>query len=324
MKKKYSYSLQWVLVLILLFTLILQYLFVMFGYIETMITIKETPDELYFGNKDKTSQIPNKIWCYWDSIQIPEIVKICTDSWKKYNPDYEIVILNNQTLKTYLPDIDFGAMPRSKDSPARFSDFVRLCILEKYGGIWIDSSTVCNQSFRWINSIQNHTKCECICYYIVFKNEKGVDNDSPVIENWFIAAIPGSPFIKDWKDEFLRINHFNTVDLYLEHIKQNGTDISHIGDDMQTYLTMHCSAQVILQKNKGKYKLCCFSAKEGPFRFWMKENNNDHVKAVDELLDKEKCKKFYDLPFIKFIGTVRHEIEKRPNMQNLRYYIDKM
>jgi hypothetical protein len=316
MKRKNLYTL-----LILLFFIILLTFFIQHRYFETLITIKDKPDELYFGKKDKISAIPNIIWAYWDNENLPEIVKICTESWKKHNPDYQIVILNNRTLKHYLPNIDISSMPRSKDFPARFSDFVRIFILEKYGGIWIDASSICNQPFYWVNSIQNHTKCECVCYYIEFTEEK-VNKDTPVIENWFIAAVPGSSFIKDWKDEFLRTNDFETVDLYLENIKKNGTDISKVKSP--DYLAMHCSAQVILQKNVGKYKLCCFNASLGPFRFWITDNNSDDVKAVNELLDKEKCKKFYDLPFLKFVGGIRSKIESHPNMQNLKYYIDKI
>ena len=161
MKRKNLYTL-----LILLFFIILLTFFIQHRYFETLITIKDKPDELYFGKKDKISAIPNIIWAYWDNENLPEIVKICTESWKKHNPDYQIVILNNRTLKHYLPNIDISSMPRSKDFPARFSDFVRIFILEKYGGIWIDASSICNQPFYWVNSIQNHTKCECVCYYI--------------------------------------------------------------------------------------------------------------------------------------------------------------
>jgi len=309
-------------IILILLCIVIFLLLIIYKYnysFETFINIQTKPDELFFG-KNKTSEIPNKLWCYWHDEKLPEIIKICTDSWKKYNPNYEIVILNNKLLKTYLPDIDFESMRRAKDSPARFSDFVRLCILDKYGGIWIDASSVCNQSFSWVNAIQNNTKCECVCYYIVFnKDDTDIIKDSPVIESWFIACTKGSKFIHDWKNEFLRINNFQNVELYLEDIKKNGTDISKV--NIQEYLAIHCSAQVILQKNVGKYDICCFNAKLSPYRFWIIDSDDDPVKTVDNLLDKEKCKKFKDLPFLKFIGTIRHEIERRDNMQDLKYYI---
>ena len=85
------------------------------------------------------NKVPKIIWAYWDS-DMPSIVKKCIDGWKKYNPDYNIIVLNKNNYKKYIdiPD-DLLNNKNFNDSAARFSDLLRLFQLTEYGGIWIDS-----------------------------------------------------------------------------------------------------------------------------------------------------------------------------------------
>ena len=287
---------------------------------ETFINIYDKPDELTFG-KDNESKIPNKIWSFWHSDHFPYTVNECINSWKKYNPNYDIVVLNKKTLKTYLPDLDFEKLPRAFDYVQRFADYVRIYLLSKYGGLWVDASIMCNQSFGWINAIQNKFNCECICYYLEQKKEE-TSKTSPSIENWFIASVPNSQFINDWKDEFVRANDFATPDLYIKDIKNKNIDISRVHQGMLTYLLMNCSAQVILQQNPNKYNLCCFDANIGPFKFYINDNNANQIKSIDTLLNKEKCKKYYNIPIIKLTQSCRQELENRQNKEDIKFYIN--
>ena len=44
-----------------------------------------------------------KIYTFWeDKNNMPEYIKLCIESWKKFLPDYEIVILNYDNLEDYL------------------------------------------------------------------------------------------------------------------------------------------------------------------------------------------------------------------------------
>jgi mannosyltransferase OCH1-like enzyme len=312
---------QFVVIFISLFILIIICIIIELyrRFTEQFITMQNKPDELYFGTSE-TSKIPKIIWTYWHDLNYPVSVKLCIDSWKQHNPDYQINIVTNDNLTEYLPDIDFEKMPRAKDMVQRFADFVRIHLLAKHGGIWLDASIVCNQSFNWVNAVQNKFDCEYIGYYIVYgEDETDIIENSPIIENWFIACVPGSLFMQDWKTEFVRTNEFENANQYLENIKNNGTDISKV--IYADYLLMHCSAQVVLQKNKNnkdKYRLCFFNAKLGPFVL-----GNNNIGGIDELLDKEKCKKYYNIPFIKMVGGLRNHFEGHPNRENIKYYINR-
>lgn len=185
--------------------------------------------------------IPKKIWTFWDSENLPITVKNCLKTWAFFNLDYEIIVLNKNNLKQYLT-IDIEKLRHSSDSPARFSDFVRLLIASKYGGIWLDASTICTQSFsEWIHEISN-SETEFIGWYSSqFTNKK----QYPVIESWAFACTKGSKFVKKW-------NNYKTVGKYIDHLEDKlGVDFQLITkyDDIE-YLAIHASAQKVMQHDK--------------------------------------------------------------------------
>lgn len=131
----------------------------------------------YCGNK-----IPKKIWAYWEG-DIPDIVKLCWENWKKYAPDYKITILNNKTAWKYInKPKNFDLLPIY-----RKSDIIRLLLVEKYGGVYMDSSIILT------TKLDNIVRSNMTLFLIPGNNKK-----YNIIENWFIAAKPNNPFIKAW------------------------------------------------------------------------------------------------------------------------------
>lgn len=90
------------------------------------------------------------IWTCWlqGLDNAPELVKKCISEMHKYAGDYEVRVVDATYLDKYtnLPKYiiekhDKGIIPH-----AHFSDMVRLNILQKYGGIWIDSTILLTAS----------------------------------------------------------------------------------------------------------------------------------------------------------------------------------
>lgn len=214
--------------------------------------------EFIYGTKEY-SNIPNIIFSFWNDENYPETVKKCIKSWQKYNPLYTIHMVTFNNLHKYL-NIDITKLKQIKTIHQQ-SDLIRLCLLQKYGGIWLDATIYLNNSLNWIHACQSTTNCEYVGYYIdaFTKNYK-----YPVIENWFIASIPNSKFIQDWLIKFYEINNFESVDDYINDIKLT-TDLQKI--DNPVYLSMHSACQYILQNNNIHYNLCLFKAEDGPFLY---------------------------------------------------------
>ena len=267
---------------------------------EAMVNFNsEELKEFSYGN-DNTSHIPKIIWTFWEGDN-NVVVNMCIDSWKYNNPDYDIRILNKSNYSEYV-DVDVSKIQHSKDFVARFADYVRCLVLSKYGGFWIDASIICHHPFSWVHAIQNKTKVEFVGYYI----GDVLDNKYPAIENWFFACIPNSIFMSDWSDEFLSTRNHKTIEDYLKDIESQGINTSKV--PIQEYLTMHVSAQKIIQKNPKKYNILVFAACSGPLKY-LCEANFDDEKAVKNLLDPEKHATYHKYTFVKICGSQRKILE---------------
>ena len=279
---------------------------------ESMTNICESSENEFSFGDESSSEIPNIIWAFWDG-EPPETVKKCVQSWKHYNPEYEVILLNKQSLSKYLPDVDFASIRHAKDSNTRFSDFVRLNILAKYGGIYIDASTICHKPFSWLHAIQKKKNVDFIGYYIDKFTEPTYKSNSPVIENWFFAATPNSTFVQDWLKEFMRTNKYSTIDKYLENVQENNVSIQKI--DIPNYLAMHVAAQSILQKNPQKYDIYLFPAEKGPFKYLVDTDWN--IENAIKLLTNEKTNtQYFELPIVKMRGCERPHMEADPKRDN--------
>ena len=193
-----------------------------------------------------------------------EVVEKCVESWKFYNPSYKVVILNKSNCRHYIDD-DIDSIKHGKDSMARFSDYVRLCVLAKYGGFWIDASIICHHPFTWLHGVQKKLDVELVGYYMDGFTLEEYKPYCPVIESWFFACIPNSNYMKDWKNEFLSTKDYNTIDDYLTNIDSQLISRQKIGG-LSNYLAIHIAAQKIMQTNRDKYNICLFSECNGPLK----------------------------------------------------------
>ena len=203
----------------------------------------------------KSSKIPKHIYTYWNDENIPPLIKKCIDTWKKYNPTYQIHVIHKNNLSQY---INPSTIP-SRYTHQQQSDLIRLSVLETYGGIWMDASIYLNQSLDWIHTYQYKDQSEYIGFRILYYQTINI----PVVESWFMASIKGSRFIKDWKNSFFKLKEYPSEKEYVDQLKKT-TDIQ--GIDIPYYLAIHVSCQSILQQ-PNRYKLSLLDAEGGPLLF---------------------------------------------------------
>jgi hypothetical protein len=101
--------------------------------------------------KSKTE--PNKnIFIYWEQgwNNAPTICKYCLQSWKLYNTDWRIIELDKNNLFEYL-DISYEKQFHKIKPVQMRSDIIRINLLKKYGGVWVDATTFCTTPLNsWI------------------------------------------------------------------------------------------------------------------------------------------------------------------------------
>lgn len=254
------------------------------------------------SNHRVESTIPKQIWTYWDSDNIPIFVKDCISTWYHYNPSWKITILNNSNLQSFLPSVNILKY-RHADSPARISDFIRLHVLEKYGGVWMDATLLCSTPLDWVLSFIN---TDFVGYYI---SSYTTDAKYPIIESWFLAAPQNSPFIKDWNREFLRMNTFDTVKDYINDLRQKHVNLQNI--DLPEYLAIHCACQRILQNPSSTYQYHVTSAEQGPYKYKYSTGPGtwDTDKGLERLCQHPEN---YMMPIVKFTGWERKRLIEHP------------
>jgi hypothetical protein len=286
----------------------------------------------YFYNKSEVesfdtngivqSSIPKKIWTYWEG-DLPVLVQKCIESWIKYNPDHEVIILNRKNIGHYLSNelciasgisedkLDIFKLKHASESSQRFSDYVRLYILPIYGGFWMDASIICQTTLNWVHQKNIRSGFEFIGYY-----REGFSSVTPIVESWFFACVPNSNFVKDWRDEFIRLTDFENVDDYVKSVTQSGVDISKIPDYRWNYLAVYVSAQKVLQQPKHLYNMDLIKSDNTALKHWIDRGFDSNLGAKD-LLEKNEMHR--DQPIIKIVGVVRAELEKITNNFNVLF-----
>lgn len=132
-----------------------------------------------------------KIFTFWEpSEKIPGYLKLCIKTWKKFLPDYEIEILDYGKVKMYIGDVLFSKIISKDMKLATQSDAIRVAILQKYGGIWLDTDTIILNG-NFFKKIQN---LELVMigeekYKFQYIGFIYVQNKSNIIDEWLRQII---------------------------------------------------------------------------------------------------------------------------------------
>lgn len=85
--------------------------------------------------------IPKVIhYCWFGKSDKPELIKKCIESWKKYCPDYEIIEWNESNFD--INSIPYVEQAYADKKWAFVSDYVRLYVIHKQGGIYLDTDVL--------------------------------------------------------------------------------------------------------------------------------------------------------------------------------------
>ena len=75
--------------------------------------------------------------------EAPEVVRLCVRSWKIHNPTWTIHLIDETNLGQYVNLNEFSEFTEDRISKTALSDLIRLSILEKHGGLWVDATVFC-------------------------------------------------------------------------------------------------------------------------------------------------------------------------------------
>lgn len=169
-----------------------------------------------------THEHPKVIWwCWLQGIEnAPSIVRACYNSlvqgeWFREN-GYKVNVIDAENWKEYveLPGYMEKKWEKKQIPPALFSDLLRLELLIKYGGTWIDSTVLCTGN---VNDNHNDNFLNADLFLFQYTQQGSI----PIsISNWFISACSNNEVLivlRDmlyayWKD------YDCTLDYYIFHL----------------------------------------------------------------------------------------------------------
>jgi Capsular polysaccharide synthesis protein len=134
--------------------------------------------------------LPRTIWCLWLQgwAHAPDLVKACAASWRRHNHDWNLRLLSRDTLNAYLDPLPLDAAAAAKLPTEALSDVVRIALLHRFGGIWVDSTVYCLRSLDgWIDHAMPDG-------FFAFNRP----TPDVMLSSWFLAAEPGSYIVDGW------------------------------------------------------------------------------------------------------------------------------
>lgn len=271
------------------------------------------------SKKHNDLNIPKKIWTFWNSSKLPPTVENCIKTWHFLNPDYKIYLINTRNINKYIPEAKIKSLKHSKESYARLSDYIRVCVLYKYGGIWLDASTIATMSFdKWFSQIKKKRRSKTPVEFVGFFNSQFTSRPKyRVIESWAFACTKHSKFVRKWRNTFFELEKYNEVQDWLDDTEKLGVDFQRIPEyDDPDYLAIHIAALKVLQYKKYSQKgFVLFKAEDTALKYRLYKQGKLTVKQRVARL----CKNYdfwAESPIIKFTGEDRDVMEKSKKIRN--------
>lgn len=94
------------------------------------------------------------IWVSWlqGYEEAPKLIQKCIDSIKQYSQGQNFCFVTMQNYKEYVdvPDYLIEKLEDGIITLTFFSDILRLLLLDKYGGLWVDATVFCIGNFKYL------------------------------------------------------------------------------------------------------------------------------------------------------------------------------
>lgn len=234
-------------------------------------------------------------YCWFGGKDKPEEIKKYMKTWKEKFPDFRIVEWNenNFDIKN---SIDYVREAYEAGKYAFVSDYVRLCALREYGGVYLDTDVEILQNFE---ALLNG------CSFV-----SGFETETNLITA-FIACVPSEPHITAFAEEY-RYRHFKLGD--------NMYDQTPINDKFTEFMSKYG-----LKKNN-KYQILDNSVFIYPYEvFCGYDVENSHLRITNETMTvhhfQSSWKKMDLFSWVKYklivkglqklIGNERYDLWKR-------------
>jgi hypothetical protein len=118
-------------------------------------------------------------------------VRVCVQSWRLQHPSWDVIVLDINNVWKVLDATDLPQNFLQFDRASLQADAVRVSVLARYGGCYVDASTLALSDcveFSW--DLVNRGCCMVCCRAPTFTSD--------YLSAWFIVAKPREPLFVEW------------------------------------------------------------------------------------------------------------------------------
>ncbi len=169
-----------------------------------------------YSKQELKQEHSNKTWfCWLQGMEgAPDLVKACYESQRRNLKDREVEIISYDSYHHFisLPDFIERKHREGKIPHPHFSDLIRLELLIKYGGTWIDSTVLCTGD--------NFPEKVLDCDLFLFQYRDAKTHRLRGFSNWFITSCANNRSLLVLRDMLYQYwRDYNCViDYYVFHL----------------------------------------------------------------------------------------------------------
>lgn len=226
-----------------------------------------------FQNKNNNIVLQNKKYLFtFVEENIPNYIKLNIESFNKYYQNYNLVIINKNNVRQYLPDFPFNLDSMDKISMIKKIDFLKYSLLYNYGGLWIDSSVLLYKKFEFNKYIFKYD-------FIVFSNP----NYNTCLSN-NILELPNTKIMFAKKK-------LDIIKYLLNKTCQNINKVNYSYEyNNQSEKVLYDSIKLFQQQDSCNKQFSTTNILQLPSFFIGKMNSNKKIMIIDDYIKQYKFK----------------------------------
>ena len=157
----------------------------------------------YSSRSDASGTVPKLLWFFYDRVDPPVDVAAFLARIRRLNPDWTCIYLHQGHDLILTGMVEPPPVPM--DIVQRTADWYRLVVVARYGGVWIDASTVhITPVSSWVD-LSSTAQLQGFAH--PSSNWNGTTAGEYIgqmsqLENWAFAAPPHSPLVLKWLEAF--------------------------------------------------------------------------------------------------------------------------
>ncbi|WP_171060841.1 capsular polysaccharide synthesis protein [Poseidonocella sp. HB161398] len=141
--------------------------------------------------------VPKRIWIFWQTGEAtaPPLVRACIDSWRQMNPGWEVTVLDQGNLAQHAEMPPPGSL-----SVQAYSDLLRLRLLRRRGGVWVDATCYCTRPLdHWLPMAAQHG----FFGFAWTRRDRWfiLPNVFREMTSWFLASEPQGAIVSRWEEK---------------------------------------------------------------------------------------------------------------------------